>query len=71
MCFHKVRETITAYFSDILDDEGFMHLYDINAPRNPNFQCENYGDRFDLDILNVNKRNSYFREAATSVVVYR
>ena len=67
MRFHKVRETIvTACFSDILEDERFILLYDIKAPRNPDFQYENYRDRFDLDNLNDNKRNSYFRQEAAT-----
>ena len=47
-----------------------MLLYDITVPRKPDFQYENYGDQFDLDNLNDNKRNSYIREAVTSVVLY-
>ena len=60
MRFQKVRETIvTAYFSHNLDDVEFMLLYDINAPRKPDFQYEKHDYRFDLDNLNDNKCNSY------------
>ena len=44
---HRVRDTLlSAYVCDILDDEEFMLLYDINAPSNPDFQYENDGYRF-------------------------
>ena len=59
---HRVRDTLaSAYFCDILDDEEFMLLYDINAPSNPDFQYENDGYRFEIDNFNDDECNSYFR----------
>ena len=58
---HRVQETIlAAYISDVLDEEEFTLLYDINRPSNLDFQYEGY--QLDLENLNDDECKSYFRQ---------
>ena len=57
---HRVRDIlVSCYVCDILDEEEFMLLFDINAPTNPDYQYEDYW--FDFDKFNDDECNSYFR----------
>ncbi|XP_072181446.1 uncharacterized protein [Diadema setosum] len=66
---HRIRDSlVNAYISDILDEEEFILLFDINAPSNPYFQYEHDGYKFDLDNFNDDECNSFFRFRKDDIV---
>ena len=58
---HRVREMLAfGYVCDMLDDDDFVLLYEMNKPSNPDFNYQDYS-RFDLNELNDDECNAYFR----------
>ena len=58
---HRARDLlICGYFFDMLDDDDFVLLYDMNKPSNPDFNYKEYS-KFDLNDLNDDECNAYFR----------
>ena len=58
---HRIRESIVlAYFSNIINDDEFVLLYDANRPKNPDFNYKDH-DQFDLDDYNDSECKANFR----------
>jgi len=44
----RVHEVIDAFYgANVIDDEEFPLLHEINRPRNPRFPCERYSFNFE------------------------
>lgn len=58
---HRLRETLlAAYCTDVIDEEEFVLLYDVNKPQNVDFRYDDY-EAIDIESLNDDECNAYFR----------